>query len=54
MSALFTHLSSRRIAALIRAAKKRVCYAAPGIGAGAETKLNALIKAEDLANSWKN
>ena len=31
MSTLFTYLSSLRIAALIRAAKSRVCYAAPGI-----------------------
>lgn len=46
MNMLFTHLSSPRITAQIRTAKKRVCYAAPGIGAGAETKLNALIEAE--------
>ena len=31
MSTLFTYLSSLRIAALIRTAKARVCYAAPGI-----------------------
>ncbi len=31
MSTLFTYLSSLRIAALIRTAKSRVCYAAPGI-----------------------
>ena len=31
MKAIFTHLSSPRLAALIRSAKKRVCYAAPGI-----------------------
>lgn len=31
MSTIFTYLSSLRIAALIRSAKSRVCYAAPGI-----------------------
>lgn len=31
MSTLFTYLSSLRIAALIRTAERRVCYAAPGI-----------------------
>jgi hypothetical protein len=54
MSALFTHLSSPRIAALIRTARKRVCYAAPGIQlvtAQAVAELAKRLPADELTIS---